>query len=117
LWRRRLGVYSRIRKGRHLVKVRQWNGLNAEILFHQYNFPNNSPEYNFYRSLWYRSVLDLLPLFLENSAISLELAKVLRGCTFTMMGWKFPRRMRVAKDAIARYLLRVESGESDPMNC
>jgi hypothetical protein len=61
--------------------------------------------------------LDLLPIFLENSANSLELAEVLRGCTFTMMAWKFPWRMRVAKDAIASYLFRVESGESDFMDC
>jgi hypothetical protein len=41
--------------------------------------------------------------------ISLELANVLHCCTFTTMGQKFPQRMRLAKEAISRYLLRVES--------
>jgi hypothetical protein len=112
-----MGVYNRIRKGRHHFKVRQWNRLKAERVYEYTSFPDNSPKHDYYRSLWCQSALDLLPFFLENSAISLELAEVLRGCTFAMMGWKFPRRMRLAKDATTRYLFRVESGESDPMNC
>jgi hypothetical protein len=111
-WISRLGVHSRIRKGRHHFKVQQFNSVKAQIFISQVaiapeNFPKHEPEY--YQFLSYRWALDLLPLFLERSAISLELADVLRSCTFTTMAWKFPRRKRLAKEAIARYLFRVES--------
>jgi hypothetical protein len=72
--------------------------------------PNNRSEREYWRSLSYRCALDVLPFLLEKSAISLELAEVLRGCTFTTMGQRFPRRIRLAKDAITRYLLRVGLG-------
>jgi hypothetical protein len=78
------------------------------------SFPENSPQHEYYRSLSYRWALDLLPIFLENSVISLELAEVLRRCDFTTMAWQFPRRRRVAKEAISRYLLRVESAVGGP---
>jgi hypothetical protein len=104
-WIARMRVHSRIRKGRHRWQVQ----LEARIYIDQNSsFPDNSPEHEYYRSLSYQWALDLLPFFLENSAISLELAEVLRKRTFTTMAQKFPRR-RLAKEAIAKYLLRVES--------
>jgi len=119
LWRRRLGIYSRIRKCRHRFKVQRRKLLTPTIIRIDKNtsFLDNSPEHEYCRSLSYRWALDLLPFFLERSAISLDLAEVLRRCTFTTMGQKFPRRMKLAKDARTKYLLRAESGVSDPMNC
>ena len=119
LWRRRLGIHSRIEKCRHRFKVQRRKLLKPTIIqIDKYaSFPDNSPEHEYCRSLSYRLALDLLPFLLERSAISLKLAEVLRRCTFTTMGQKFPRRMRLAKDARTRYLLRVESGVSDPVNC
>lgn len=106
LWRRRLGVHSRIRKGRRHLKARQLKSLKAQDYL-----DNSVPAENEYsRSLSYRWALDLLPSFLEKSATSLGLAEVLRGCTFTTMGLKFPRRMRLAKEAVLKYLLRIDSG-------
>jgi hypothetical protein len=111
VWRRRLGVNSRIRKSRHQLKVLQQGLLKARITINQYaSFPDNSPEHEYCRSLSYRWSLDLLPSLLEKSAVSLELAEVLHGCTFTTMGQKFPRRMTLAKEAIAKYLLLNVSG-------
>jgi hypothetical protein len=92
LWRRRL---SRIRKSRHWLKVQQHN-KNED-----------------HQSLVYKWALDLLPFLLERSAISLELAEVLHSCTFTVMALEFPWRMRMAKDAMRRYILRVESTMDD----
>jgi hypothetical protein len=63
--------------------------------------------------LSYRWALDLLPFFLEKSAISLELAELLHGCTFTTMSSLFPQRKKLAKKAIVRYLLWVDSVQSD----
>jgi len=103
-----MGVRSRIWKARHLQ-------LKASIYIHQQDsFPEKSPEHEYYRSLSYQWALDLLPFFLENSAISLELAGVLCSCTFTTMSWQFPRRRRLAKEAISRYLLRAESAVGSP---
>lgn len=116
-WLTRLGVHSKIWKARHRLEVLQRRSVEARISIDlQTSFPQKSPEHEYCRSLSYRWSLDLLPFFLEKSAISLELADVLRGCTFTTMGWKFPRRMRLAKDAITRYLLRVGAvvGDHDP---
>jgi hypothetical protein len=115
-WVARLGVHSRIRMGRHHFKVQQHKSLKAHMAYisQHSSFPENSPEHQFYRSLSYRWALDLLPFFLKRSAISLELADVLRSCTFTMMAWKFPRRRRLAKEAIAKYLLRLESAMGGP---
>ena len=108
-WIAQLGVHSRIWKTRHRLKVLQRKSVEAQISIDQEtSFPQNSPEHEYCRCLSYRSSLDLLPFFLEKSTISLELADVLRRCTFTTMGWKFPRRMRLAKDAITRYLYEVE---------
>jgi hypothetical protein len=114
-WITRLGVHSRIWKARHRLKVLQRKSFESRITIDQQtSFPQSSPEHEYCRSLSYRWSLDLLPFFLEKSAISLELAEVLRGCTFTTMGWKFPRRMRLAKNAISRYLYEVESAVGDP---
>ena len=105
-WIARMGVHSRIRKGRHHLQAL----LKASRYTHQYSsFPDNSPQHECYRSLSYQWALDLLPFFLENSAISSELAEVLRRRTFTTMAQQFPRRKRLAKEAITKYLLRVES--------
>jgi hypothetical protein len=107
-WIARMGVRSRIWKARHHFKVR-----DREMQQHA-SFPENSPKHEYYRSLSYRWALDLLPFFLGNSAISLELVEVLRRCTFTTMAQKFPRRRRLAKEVIAKYLLRVESAFGSP---
>ena len=109
-WLARLGVHSRIRKGRHHFEVLRRQSIKAPS-FHRWDdsFPESSPEHQYFRSLSYRWALVLLPFLLEKSPVSSELADVLRGCTFAMMAWKFPGRMRLAKEAIARYLLRVES--------
>jgi hypothetical protein len=116
-WLARLGVHSRIRKCRHHLKVHQHKAIRAELrqsFFVHLSFPKISPKHQYFRFLSYRWALDLLPFFLERSAISLGLANVLRSCTFTTMAWWFPRRMRLAKDAIAKYLLRVESVMGSP---
>jgi hypothetical protein len=108
-WVARLGVHSRIWKARHHFKVQQFNSLKAQTLCYDDSYPDNSPEHQYLRFLSYQWALDLLPFFLQRSAISLELTDMLRSCTFTMMAWKFPRRRRLAKEAIARYLFQVES--------
>ena len=100
-----MGVRSRIWKAWNL----QLEASSSIYIEQDASFPEKSPEHKYYRSLSYQWALDLLPFLLENSAISLELAEVLRRCTFTMMSWQFPRRRRLAKEAISRYLLRVES--------
>ena len=113
-WVARLGVHSRIRSGRRQFKLLQCRSIRARAFFSQdHSFPENSPENKYYRFLSYRWALDLLPFLLEKSAISSELADVLHGCTFTTMAWKFPRRMRLAKEAIGKYLVRVESAVGD----
>ena len=112
----RLGIHNRMRTATHYVTVWRWKSLKAERKsIYQYAFqyasfsdPEASSEHNYYRSLTYQWRLDLLPIFLEKSAISLELANVLRTRTFTTMAQRFPRRMRLAREAIAAYLLRVE---------
>ena len=109
-WKAQLGVHSRIWKAmRHLTIRRQWKSLKARIFIWQHtSFPQSSSVYEYYRFLLYQWRLDLLPIFLEKSAISLELANVLRTRTFTTMAQRFPRRMRLAREAIAAYLLRFE---------
>ena len=106
-WIARMGVRSRIWKARHHFQVllkASWGRISIEA-----SFPANSPQHEYYRSMSYWWALDLLPFFLENSAISSELAEVLHRCTFTTMAQKFPRKWRLAREAIAKYLLRVES--------
>jgi hypothetical protein len=92
------------------LKVQQHKSfLKDDIVIDQYSFfPENSLKEEYCRNLIYRWSLDMLPFLLERSAVSLELAKVLHGCTFTMMVQKFPQKRRLAKDAIKKYLLRVE---------
>jgi hypothetical protein len=110
VWISRLGVHSRIRKGRHQLDVRQWKQLKAQYFYPWVtSFPDDSPEHEYHRALVYQCALDLLPCFLEKSPISLELAEVLHRCTFTTMAQKFPRRLRLAKEAITKYILWVES--------
>ena len=106
-WIARMGVCRRIWKGRHHLRVLL---KQSTVTIRQHlSFPDNSPKHEYYQSMSYQWALDLLPLFLENSAISLELAEVLRKHTFTTMAQQFPRRRRLAKEAIAKYLIRVES--------
>jgi len=113
-WKGRLGVHGRIRKAMHHLTIRQWKSFEAQThksttSIDQYaSFPQNSSEYEDYRFLSYQWRLDLLPIFLEKSAISLELADQLRRRTFTTMAQRFPRRMKLAREAITTYLLRVE---------
>ena len=108
-WKTRLDIHSRIRTAMHHVTIRQWKSLKARTDIEQYaSFLQSSSEHEYYRFLAYQWGLDLLPIFLEKSAISLELADVLRTRTFTTMAQRFPRRMRLARKAIAAYLLRVE---------
>jgi len=114
-WVARLGVHSRIRKGRHHFRVLRRQSIKASHrVYWDYFFPENSPEDQLRRSLSYRWALDLLPFLLEKSAVSLELANVLRGCTFALMAWEFPRSMRLAKEAIEKYLLRVDCTVDNP---
>jgi hypothetical protein len=113
-WVARLGVHSTIRKGRHRLTVQQHKSLKWTIIPPYSSFPENSLKHEYCRSVSYQWALDLLPFLLEKSAISLELAKILRSHTFAMMAWKFPRRRRLAKEAIAKYLLRVESAVGNP---
>ena len=109
-WIARLGIHSRIRKARqHSVRQQKW-----EITVDQFaSLSENSPEHEYYRSLAYRLALNLFPFLLEKSAISLELAEVLRRRTFTTMAKKFPRRRKLANEAITKYLLRVASVVGD----
>jgi len=114
-WIRRLGVHTKIRKCRRQLNVRQWKLLKLRITIDQYaSLAIHSLEYECYRSLSYRWALDLLPFLLDRSAISLELAGVLQHCTFARMAQKFPRRTRLAKEAIERYLLLVQCRMDDP---
>jgi hypothetical protein len=115
-WVARLGVHSRIRKGRRHFKALQRHSIEDWRRPYPwgYTFPENSPEHRHYRFLSYRWALDLLPFLLEQSPVSLELADVLRGHTLAMMAWRFPRSMRLAKEAIGKYLLRVDSAVGDP---
>jgi len=116
VWIARMGVRSRMWKARRHFKVQKFKSLHSAIQFiDKYDsFPENSPKHEYYRSWSYQWALDLLPFFLENSAISLELAEVLRRRTFTNMAWQFPQKRRLAKEAISRYLLRVESAVGSP---
>ena len=107
-----MGVRSRIWKGRHHVQVLIRKLLRYHI--YQYSsFPDNSPKHEYYRSLSYWWALYLPPFFLEKSSISLELAGLLRRRTFTAMAQQIPRRKRLAKEAITKYLLRVEPAEGN----
>ena len=114
-WVAQLEVHRRIRKGRNYVNVQQGKKFFNSWFIREYPFslPKNSPEREHCQSLSYKWALDLLPFLLEKSAISLELAKALRCRTFAMPAQRFPRRMGLAKEAIARYLLRVESVEGN----
>jgi len=96
-WRVRLGTHKRISKAIQYA-----------------SFPQNSSEYKYHRSLAYEWALDLLPTFLEESAISLELADVLRDCIFTTMAQQFRRKMMLARKAITSYLFRVDSAVGRP---
>jgi len=73
-WRGQLGVHSRIRKCRHHLKARQWNSFKGRYVDQYASLPDNCLQHDYYRSLSYRWALDLLPFFLERSAISLDLA-------------------------------------------
>jgi len=108
-WLARLGVHSRIWKARHHFKVQEHKFIKTRTNLLYNSFPENSPEHQYSQFVSYRWALVLLPFLLEKSPVSLELADVLRGCAFAMMAQKFPRRRRLAKEAIAKYLLRVES--------
>jgi len=114
-WVARLGFHSRIRKGRCHFRVLRRQSFNVwDILYREKTFPENSPKHQLYRSLSYLWALDLLPFLLEKSAVSLELANVLRGSTFALMAWEFPRSMRLAREAIEKYLLRVDCTVDNP---
>jgi len=109
-WKVRLGIHSRIRKAIRQLTVQQWKSFKAwtDDIDQYPSFPHNSFMHEYYRFLSYQWRLDLLPKFLEKSAISLELANLLHTRTFTTMAQRFPRRMRLAREGIAAYLLRVE---------
>jgi len=116
-WKAQLGVYSRMRKAMRHLTVQQWKFLKARSTegIHQHaSFTQSSSEYEYYRFLSYQWALDLLPVLLEKCGTSLELADVLRTRTFTTMAPRFPRRMRLARDAITAYLLRVDSAIGGP---
>jgi len=115
-WVARQRVHRRIgRKGWRHFKALWYLSLHAsDIIYQGQSFPKNSPEHQFFQFLSYQWALDLLPFLLEKSAVSLELADVLHCCTFAMMAWEFPRRMQLAKKAIRKYLLWVESAGGNP---
>ena len=109
-WIVRLGVHSRIRKGRHHFKFLQCQSIGAlGSIYQEHLFPKNAPEHQYYQSLSYQWALDLLPFLLEKSVVSLQLADLLHGCTFAWMAWEFPQQMQLVKKAITRYLSWVES--------
>jgi len=103
-WKVRQGAHSGVREA-----IRRWKPLKTWEIQQDPVSPLSSSEHEFYRSLAYEWALDLLPIFLEESAISLELADVLRTCTFTPMAQQFRRKMMLARKAMEIYLLRVES--------
>ena len=116
-WKARLGIHSRIRTAMRHVTVRRWKSLTARntSIYQHITFPQGFSGHENYQFLAYQWRLDLLPILLEKSAISSELADVLRTRTFTKMAQRFPRRMRLAREAIEDYLLRVEhSAVGDP---
>jgi len=115
-WKTRLGIHTRIRKSMRYLAVQWWRSLKAgrRHIYQNASFPENSSEHEYYRSLAYQWALDLLPLLLEKSSISLELADVLHCCRFTTMAWEFPQRMKLAKEAIANYLLRLDPAVDNP---
>ena len=114
-WVARLGVHSRIRKGRrHFKALRRQSIKASRKVYWDYSFPETFHEHQYYRFLSYRWALDLLPFLLGQSPVSLELADMLRGYTLAMMAWRFPRSMKLAKEAIGKYLLRVDSAVDDP---
>jgi hypothetical protein len=105
VWIVRLGIHSRIRKARqHLARQQKMRTVVDQYA----SLPENSPKHEYYRSMVYKWALYLLPFLLEKSGISLELAEVLRGCTFATVAHSFPRKRRLAKEAITKYLLRIE---------
>jgi len=82
LWKRRLGVHSRIRECRHYLKVRrsklievQRRAYGSRFFPDRRLFSGSFPEHKYYRSSLYGWGLDLLSSILEKSAISLELAE------------------------------------------
>ena len=104
VWKVRQGAHSR------LPKAIQWRKSFETRYIHQDpHFPLSSSEHEHYRSLAYEWALRLLPIFLEECTISLELADVLRTWTFTTMAQQFPWKMRLAREAITSYLFRVDS--------
>ena len=115
-WRARLGIHSRTRRAaRHLTVQRRKLLKSRRKVVSQFPSPPLSPsEHEDYQFLAYQWGLDTLPFLLEESAISLELADVLRTRTFAMMAQESPREMKSAKAAITAYLLRVESVVGSP---
>ena len=108
-WKERLGAHSRI-----LTAIRWQKSFESLYVAQDLPSPLSSSKHEYYRSLAYEWALDLLPIFLDKSAVSLELADVLRTCTFTTMAQQFPRKMRLAREAIATYLCRVDSAVGRP---
>ena len=115
-WKIRLGLHSRIQKAMRHLLVRGWNFIKAwKGDTDQYaSFTQASLEHEYYRFLSYQWALDLLPIFLENSEISMKLANVLRIHTFATMAQRFPRRVKLAREAITNYLLQVDSAVGGP---
>ena len=114
-WKARLGnVHNRIQKAIRHLTLQLWKSFSFRVkehlIYHYASSPRTSPEHECYRLLSYRWALDLLPVLLERSGISSELVDVLhRRATFTTMAQEFPRRTMLAKEAIAKYLVRAES--------
>ena len=109
-WKVRLGTHShRIPKA-----LRGWKSFETPYILQDPPLALSSSKHEIYRSLAYEWALDLLPIFLEESAISLELADVLRSCSFTTIAQQFGRKMMLARKAIETYLLRVDSAVGGP---
>ena len=92
------------------TQVTQSPGICFLISF----LPQKILEHEYCRSLLYRGSLELLSFLLEKSAILSELTNMLCCCTFMKMAQRFPWRLRLAKEAIERYILLVESAEGNP---
>lgn len=61
-----------------------------------------------YQLASYEWALMVLPFFLENSVVSLELADYLSHSTFSIVSVRFPHLTRLAKVAISTYSIRAQ---------
>ncbi|KIM37526.1 hypothetical protein M413DRAFT_257021 [Hebeloma cylindrosporum] len=75
--------------------------------------PVASPGLEDYQVALYEWALIVLPFFLENSAVSPDLAEHLSRSTFSINSVRFPYLTRRARLAISTYLLRVKVSQGE----